>query len=139
MPHKCLLKVVLSPAFCLPITLLALAVEDKQKTRENLLRRTEPNKSTEEGRMLLLPPGVMAAWCRRFCLVSPAAPRPKKNPASLHFVSGHKFSCPCMSKFTFVGPSVVALGVMEASLTSQCITMLELAQWSASTTFWEEA
>lgn len=84
----------------------------------------EPNKSTEEGRMLLLPPRGMATGCPCFCLVSPAALRPKKNPASLCFVSGHKFSCPCLSTFTFVGPSIVALGVMEASLTSQCITVL---------------
>ncbi|XP_029791647.1 natural killer cell receptor 2B4 isoform X2 [Suricata suricatta] len=101
-----------------PSSLLALAVEEKQKTRENL-RRMEPDNPPAGGRMQpLLRQGAPRPHFRP---VPAAGLSPGENPAFSYFVPGHQFSCPCKSKFTLLGPLIVAQAAEDASRSSQSL------------------
>lgn len=118
-------------------SLLALAVEEKRKTRGPGCRKNEGGR-----RGILVQHrtcwGGMAPWCPHFCPVLPARLSPMKSPTFLYFVSDHKFPCPCKSEFTFAGPLIVAQAEKEASLSSQSTAVSQMPQWSVLTMLWEE-
>lgn len=102
-----------------PTRLLALAVEEKQKSRENLLRRTEPDKSPADGGALLLPghmlpflPGL-SSWAK-----------PWEESSWLVFCAWPHILVPRKSKFAFLGPLAVAQAAEDARPTSQSVRAL---------------
>lgn len=103
------------PMYLFSIKLLALAMGEKRKIRRQRRQRKQKGILVQNCTCW----ERMVPWYLHFCLVSPARLSSRKSPTCLHFVSDHKFSGPCKSEFTFVGPLIIALAGKDASLTSQ--------------------